>query len=94
MTPSGRMRHVIADSAGVSAGTGNIQTSYAYDALDRLTSTTMPERGTATNPVTAISRYAYDTLGRMTSRHHPDSDGATLYKCDDHGRMRFSQVAR
>ncbi|MYH17773.1 MAG: hypothetical protein F4132_01545 [Gemmatimonadetes bacterium] len=90
----GRMRHVIADSAGTSAGTRNNRTSYAYDALDRLISTTMPERGTATNPVTAISRYAYDTLGRMISRHHPDADGATLYKYDDLGRMRFSQDAR
>ena len=92
--PYGRMRHVIADSAGTSAGTRNNQTSYAYDALDRLVSTTMPERGTATSPVTATSRYAYDTLGRMTSRHHPDADGATLYKYDDLGRLRFSQDAR
>ena len=62
------------------------ETSYAYDALDRLVSTTMPGGGT--------TRYAYDTLGRMTSRHHPDADGATLYKYDDLGRVRFSQDAR
>ena len=80
------MRHVIADSAGTSAGTRNNRTSYAYDALDRLTSTTMPGGGT--------TRYAYDTLGRMTSRHHPDAEGATLYKYDDLGRVRFSQDAR
>ncbi|MDE2726623.1 MAG: DUF6443 domain-containing protein, partial [Gemmatimonadota bacterium] len=84
--PYGRMRHVIADSAGVSVGTRNNRTSYAYDALDRMVSTTMPGGGT--------TRYAYDTLGRMTSRHHPDADGATLYKYDDQGRMRFSQDAR
>ena len=84
--PYGRMSRVIADSAGTSAGTRNNQTSYAYDTLDRLISTTMPGGGT--------TRYAYDTLGRMTSRHHPDSDGATLYKYDDLGRVRFSQDAR
>ena len=84
--PYGRMRHVIADSAGTSAGTRNNRTSYAYDALDRLISTTMPGGGT--------TRYAYDTLGRMTSRHHPDAEGATLYKYDDLGRLRFSQDAR
>ncbi|MYH19760.1 MAG: hypothetical protein F4132_11695, partial [Gemmatimonadetes bacterium] len=84
--PYGRMQHVIADSAGTSVGTRNNRTSYAYDALDRMVSTTMPGGGT--------TRYAYDTLGRMTSRHHPDADGATLYKYDDLGRMRFSQDAR
>ena len=40
------------------------------------------------------STYAYDTLGRVTSRRHPDADGATLYKYDDLGRLRFSQDAR
>ncbi len=82
----GRMRYAIADSAGTDAATRNNKTSFAYDALDRLTSTTMPGGGT--------SRYAYDTLGRMTSRHHPDADGATQYKYDDLGRVRFSQDAR
>ncbi len=80
------MRHTIADSAGTSAATRNNKTSFAYDALDRLTSTTMPG-GDA-------SRYAYDTLGRMTSRHHPDADGPARYKYDDLGRVRFSQDAR
>jgi len=84
--PYGRMQHVIADSAGISAGTRNNTTSFTYDALDRLVSTTMPGGGT--------TRYAYDTLGRMTSRHHPDTDAATLYKYDDLGRVRFSQDAR
>ncbi len=84
--PYGRMQHVIADSAGTGAGTRNNRTSFSYDALDRLVSTTMPGGGT--------TRYAYDTLGRMTSRHHPDAEGATLYKYDDLGRMRFSQDAR
>ena len=82
----GRLQYAIADSAGTSAATRNNRTSFAYDALDRLTSSTMPGGGT--------SRYAYDTLGRMTSRHHPDADGATLYKYDDLGRLRFSQDAR
>ena len=77
-----------------SAATRNNRTSFAYDALDRLTSSTMPERGIATSPVTATSRYAYDTMGRMISRHHPDADAATLFKYDDLGRMRFSQDAR
>ena len=82
----GRLQYAIADSAGTSSATRNNRTSFAYDALDRLTSTTMPGGGT--------SRYAYDTLGRMTSRYHPDADGATQYKYDDLGRMRFSQDAR
>ena len=82
----GRLQYAIADSAGASAATRNNRTSFAYDALDRLTSTTMPGGGT--------SRYAYDTLGRMVSRHHPDADGTTQYKYDDLGRMRFSQDAR
>ena len=82
----GRMRHAIADSAGTDAATRNNRTSFVYDALDRLTATTMPGGGT--------SRYAYDTLGRMTSRHHPDADGPVRYKYDDLGRVRFSQDAR
>ncbi len=82
----GRMRYAIADSAGTDAATRNNRTSFVYDALDRLTSTTMPGGGT--------SRYAYDTLGRMTSRHHPDADGPIRYKYDDLGRVRFSQDAR
>ncbi len=82
----GRMRHAIADSAGTDAATRNNRTSFVYDALDRLVSTTMPGGGT--------SRYAYDTLGRMTSRHHPDADGPVRYKYDDSGRIRFSQDAR
>ena len=84
--PYGRMRYTIADSAGTSAGTMNNRTSYASDALDRLTATTMLQRGRST--------YAFDTLGRMTSRQHPDADGATRYKYDDLGRVRFSQDAR
>ncbi len=82
----GRMRYAIADSAGTSAATRNNKTSFVYDALDRLVSTTMPGGGT--------SRYAYDTLGRMTSRHHPDADGPVRYKYDDLGRVRFSQDTR
>ena len=82
----GRMRYAIADSAGTSAATRNNKTSFVYDALDRLTATTMPGGGT--------SRYAYDTLGRMASRHHPDADGPVRYKYDDLGRVRFSQDAR
>ncbi|MCY3772042.1 MAG: hypothetical protein OXG98_08485 [Gemmatimonadetes bacterium] len=82
----GRMIHVIADSAGTDSNTGNNRTSFAYDALDRLVSTTMPGGGT--------SAYAYDTLGRMVSRKYPDADAATLYKYDDLGRVRFSQDAR
>ena len=81
----GRMRYVIADSAGTSAATAYNRTSYAHDSLDRLTSTTMPGGGT--------SRYTYDTLGRMISRHHPDADAAAQYKYDDLGRLRFSQDA-
>lgn len=30
----------------------------------------------------------------MTSGHHPDADGATRYKYDDPGRMRFSGDGR
>ena len=40
----GRMSRVIADSAGTSAATRNNETSYVHDDLDRLVSTTMPER--------------------------------------------------
>ena len=82
----GRMIYAIADSAGTDAATRNNKTSFVYDALDRLVSTTMPGGGT--------SRYAYDTLGRMTSRHHPDADGPIRYKYDDLGRVRSSQDAR
>ena len=81
----GRMIYAIADSAGTSAATRNNKTSFAYDALDRLVSTTMPGGGRTT--------YAYDTLGRMTSRHHPDAGGPVRYKYDDLGRVRFSQDA-
>ena len=82
----GRICYAIYNSAGSSAAPRNNRVSYANDALDRLVSTTMPGGGT--------TRYAYGTLGRMTSRHHPDADGATLYKYDDLGRVRFSQDAR
>ena len=84
--PYGRMVHTIADSAGTSGDTGNNKTSFAYDALDRLTSSTMPGGASTT--------YAYDTLGRMTSRRYPDADGPVHFKYDDLGRARFSQDAR
>ena len=84
--PYGRMVHTIADSAGTSDDTGNNKTSFAYDALDRLSSSTMPG-GVRTT-------YAYDTLGRMTSKRYPDADGPVRYKYDDLGRARFSQDAR
>ena len=84
--PYGRMVHTIADSAGTSGDTGNNKTSFAYDALDRLASSTMPEGARTT--------YAYDTLGRMTSKRYPDADGPVRYKYDDLGRARFSQDAR
>ena len=83
--PYGRIRYALADAGGTDQATRNNLTVFAHDALDRLTSTTMPQRGTST--------YAYDTLGRMTGRHHPDADGATRYKYDDLGRIRFSQDA-
>ena len=82
----GRLHYAIADSAGTTAATRNNRTSFGYDALDRRVSVTMPGGGKST--------YAYDTLGRVTSRLHPDADGATLYKYDDLGRLRFSQDAR
>ena len=84
--PYGRMVQTIADSAGTSGDTGNNKTSFAYDALDRLSSSTMPG-GVRTT-------YAYDTLGRMTSKRYPDADGPVRYKYDDLGRARFSQDAR
>ena len=83
--PYGRIRYALADAGGTDQATRNNLTVFAHDALDSLTSTTMPQRGTST--------YAYDTLGRMTGRHHPDADGATRYKYDDLGRIRFSQDA-
>ena len=82
----GRHHYAIADSAGTTAATRNNRTSFGYDALDRRVSSNMPGGGRST--------YAYDTLGRMISRHHPDADGATRYKYDDLGRIRFSQDAR
>ena len=84
--PYGRIRYALADAGGTDQATRNNLTVFAHDALDRLTSTTMPQRGRST--------YAYDTLGRLSSRHHPDADGATRYKYDDLGRIRFSQDAR
>ncbi len=84
--PYGRMVHTIADSAGTSAATGNNKTSFAYDTLDRLTSSVMPGGGRST--------YAYDTLGRLTGKQQPDADGPSRYKYDDLGRLRFSQDAR
>ena len=84
--PYGRMVHTIADSAGTSADTGNNKTSFAYDTLDRLTSSTMPG--------VARTTYAYDTLGRMTSKRYPDADGPVRYKYDDLGRARASPRTR
>ena len=66
-------------------GAAEVAATY-YDALARRVSSTMPGDGKST--------YAYDILGRVTSRHHPDAAGATLYKYDDLGRLRFSQDAR
>ncbi len=84
--PYGRLRYAITDAAGTDLDTGSGLTIFTHDALDRLTSASMPKTGTST--------YAYDTLGRMISRHHPDADGAAQYKYDDLGRVRFSQDAR
>ena len=84
--PYGRLRYAITDAAGTDLDTGSGLTIFTHDALDRLTSASMPKTGTST--------YAYDTLGRMISRHHPDADGAAQYKYDALGRVRFSQDAR
>ena len=87
--PYGRVRYALADDGGTDQATRNNLIIYTHDALDRLTSTTMPLGGSSSK-----STYAFDTLGRMTSRHHPDAEGATRYKYDDLGRVRFSQDAR
>ena len=84
--PYGRVRYALADDGGTDFNTRSSLIIYAHDALDRMTSTTMPKSGTST--------YAYDTLGRLSSRQHPDASGATTYKYDDLGRLRFSQDAR
>ena len=84
--PYGRVRYTLADDGGTDFNTRNNLIIYTHDALDRLTATRLPGGGRST--------YAFDTLGRMTSRQHPDADGATRYKYDDLGRVRFSQDAR
>ena len=58
------MRYAVADDGGSDLSTRNNLIIYTHDALDRLTSTTMPHGGSSSR-----SNYAYDTLGRITSRH-------------------------
>ncbi len=87
--PYGRVRYTVADAAGTDFSTRNNLIICTHDALDRLTATTIPKGGRSSKSI-----YAYDTLGRITSRHHPDADGATRFKYDDLGRVRFSQDAR
>ena len=89
----GRMQYAIADSAGTSAATRNNRTSFAYDALDRLTSTTMPERGTATSPMTATSRYAYDHLGNVRVKK-VTIDGLTGDKTVEYAHDLAGRVTR
>ena len=56
----------------------NTVTSFVYDPIGRLTSTTDPSNFTTT--------YSYDMLGRMTQRTHPDA-GTDTYVYDAAGNM-------
>ena len=56
----------------------NTVTSFVYDPIGRLTSTTDPSYFTTT--------YSYDMLGRMTQRTHPDA-GTDTYVYDAAGNM-------
>jgi len=56
----------------------NTVTSFVYDPIGRLTSTTDPSNFTTT--------YSYDMLGRMTQRTHPDA-GTDAYVYDVAGNM-------
>lgn len=66
------------------AATGFI-TTYAYDALDNLTSVTQ-------GPLNARS-FAYDSLSRLTSSANPES-GATAYTYDADGNVSTKTDAR
>ncbi len=57
---------------------GNTVTSFVYDPIGRLTSSTDPSNFTTT--------YSYDMLGRMTQRIHPDA-GTDTYVYDLAGNM-------
>ena len=58
-----------------------IETTYSYDALDRLISTVDAENGN--------SSYTYDSVGNITSVTYPNG-GKTTYTYDSMGRMKQS----
>ena len=75
----GRLKEIYEDPLGV-----NYQTSYAYDALDNLTTVT---QGTQTRT------FAYDSLKRLTSATNPES-GAVSYQYDNNGNLTQKTDAR
>ena len=67
----------------------NYLTSYNYDVLDNLLTTTQTDTGTN---VTQTRTFVYDSLKRLTSVTNPES-GTTTYQYDNNGNLTFKQDA-
>ena len=73
----GRTVRTVADPGGIAA-----QTTFEYDALDRLREVTAPNG--------LVTTYRYDTRGNLIQKESPDA-GIVTYKYDAAGRLRFAR---
>src|ERR1044072_482577 len=88
--PAGKARMSVTDAAGrliavyEDPAVLNYQTTYAFDALDNLTTVTQDSQ---------TRTFVYDSLSRLRSAANPES-GTTLYEYDENGNLTQKKDAR